>query len=89
MLVIEIKDGNVDEKRGTFDDGRPWVSRQQVGYAHLPGKPYPVEVKVKLGDKPGYAPGRYQIAPSSFFVKNGALTINKLDLVALPAKAAV
>jgi len=90
MVEIEVKSSDVVVKEGSFDDGRPWKSRQQVAYLFTPGKPYPTEFVIKLGaNGVPYEPGYYQLAPESVQVYRGRLELaRQLKLVPLAAAQA-
>jgi len=62
---------------------RSGVSRTQVGYAHV-GKPFPVEVRVKLGERQAYEPGDYVTGPDCYYIADGELTVRFSDLVPAP-----
>lgn len=70
MLKIEIKSTALTQKSGTGKkSGKAYSFREQHAYAHLPGKPYPVEIKLtRNDDQPAYEPGMYQLSADSFFV---------------------
>lgn len=86
MLRVEICSVDVAETTGTFDDGRPWTSRKQSAYVILPGKVYPTEFSIKLGQRPAYGVGQYVIDPGSVFVSKGKLQFaDKISL--LPYKS--
>ena len=91
MFKVEIQSGEVASKDYDFTDptGRrvAGTSRSQVGYLHLPGQPYPVEIKVKLREgQQGWPTGNYVVAPESFFVSKGLLAI-KSALILKPMQA--
>ena len=69
MIKIEVTSTELRAKRGTAKSGKPYSFREQTAFAHLAGKPYPVEFKVIRNDDEGaYAPGFYTLAPDSVFV---------------------
>ncbi len=88
MLKIEIKSEELNIKSGT-SNGRPYEIREQEGYWHQDGKPYPVGIKINLGqnDAP-YKAGFYKVLPDSFYVgKYGELRVGKLQLESVRAQA--
>ena len=93
MFKVEIQSGEVASKAYDFTDptGRrvAGTSHSQVGYLHLPGQPYPVEIKVKLREgQNAWAPGNYMLAPESFFVSKGLLGVKSaLILKPFPASS--
>jgi hypothetical protein len=70
MLVIEIESTDLNVKSGTSArTGKPYQIREQTAYVHIPPNKYPQPVKITLDDDAqAYAPGKYQLADSSFFV---------------------
>lgn len=78
MLKIEVKDTQTRQKAGTSKrSGKGYSFKEQSAWAHLPGKPYPVEVVLTLndGDAP-HAPGVYALGPESFYVDGfGSLAV--------------
>lgn len=92
MFKVEIQSAEIAAKDYDFTDptGRRVVgtSRSQAGFISLPGQPYPLPIKVKLREgQQAWAPGFYVLAPESFVVAKGALTI-KSQLVLKPAPSA-
>lgn len=89
MIVIEIRDGTVRERRATVK-GRESTFREQEGWAQLNGETR--RVRIPLGrELAGYAPGKFQVDDASFGVNQwGDLTISRLVLrsIAAPASAA-
>ena len=69
-MMVEVTDADVQTKSGTSaKTGRAYSIREQQGWLHLPGEPYPQKIKLNLeeGDSP-YTVGRYQLLTSSFYV---------------------
>lgn len=78
MIVIEVKSTETRQKAGTGKkSGRAYSFKEQSAWAHLPGKPYPVECVLTLDDnQPPHQPGRYSLAPESFYVDGfGSLAV--------------
>lgn len=49
--------------------GRDYHIREQESFVELPGRPYPVPVKIRLQDNEApYEPGIYVLHPDSYFV---------------------
>lgn len=70
QMTVEVNSEEVRTKSGTSaKTGRPYSIREQEGWLFLPDQPYPQKVKLNLedGEQP-YKPGRYGIAPRSFYV---------------------
>lgn len=68
MLLIEIDEIKIDEKKGTSSTGNPYHIRNQIVYVHQPDKKYPFEAKVRLGDnQEPYPVGSYNLSPESFY----------------------
>ncbi len=80
-MQIEIRSAHVDEFSGQKDN-RSFTIRNQLGYISLNGKPYPVEIKVRLdNDQLPYQPGHYEVEESSFYVNRfQQLTLGSLKL---------
>lgn len=79
MLKIEVKSEALTQKQGMGKKtGRAYSFREQLAYAHLPGKPYPVEIKLtRNDDQPAYPVGTYTLSPDSFFVDGfGSLAVS-------------
>lgn len=88
MLNIEIKSTELRQKAGTGKkSGKAYSFREQSAWAHLPGKPYPVEIVLTRNDnEPAYPVGMYTLSPESLYVDGfGALGVRP-RLVA-PTKA--
>ena len=85
-FLIEIS-GGVEERSGTFDDGRSWSVREQKGHLFMPGEKYPVPVLVRVR-REGFAEGKYRWRnPIEYF--RGELRVPKFfDLEPVPVKAA-
>jgi hypothetical protein len=68
-MHFEIEKADVQVKTGVSAKGKNYSIREQTGYVQLPGQKYPQAVKVTLADdQQPYPPGKYQLAPESFFV---------------------
>ena len=58
-LIIEVPDSQISERSGKTKDGRVWEIREQEGYLHVEGKPFPVEMKLQLNaEQTAYKPGK-------------------------------
>lgn len=70
MLKIMIKDPAITTNAGTSRrTGRGYSIRSQTGWVELPGKAFPVEVRITLGDEqPAFGVGDYTIAAGAFYV---------------------
>lgn len=70
MIRIEVKSTETFQKSGTGKkSGKAYSFKEQAAWAHLPGKPYPVEVRLTLNDADTpHAPGIYTLAPESLYV---------------------
>ena len=78
MIIIEVKDTRTEPKSGVGKkSGRAYSFKEQSAWAHIPGKPYPVECRLTLNDQdPPHAPGRYALAAESFYVDGfGSLAV--------------
>tara|TARA_B100001146_G_C16069620_1_gene385845 strand:- start:468 stop:743 length:276 start_codon:yes stop_codon:yes gene_type:complete len=76
--MIEITTSEVFVKSGTSKrTGQPYSIREQNGYMHKKGTPYPEKIKITLGDNDApYQPGNYTLHPESFFVDRfGSLAV--------------
>ncbi|MEQ1775534.1 MAG: single-stranded DNA-binding protein [Burkholderiales bacterium] len=88
MIKIEIDSKSLDERSGTSAKGKPYLIREQVGYAHIlnedgkPGK-YPVRCKIGLEEKQNaYEPGFYSIDPRCMIVGDfDRVAIGRLRLI--------
>lgn len=73
-IKIEVSSTTVEEKSGMGKNGKPYLIREQVGYAFVldeHGNPdkYPVKCRLSLEmDQAAYRPGMYSIDPRSFMV---------------------
>jgi len=79
MFKIEIKSPELKLVQGTSQkSGKAYSFHTQQAYAHVEGKPYPVEFRITIENgHSGHAVGSYTIAPSSFYVdKFGNLSIS-------------
>ena len=65
-IKVEIADATVVERTNSNDRGT-YTFREQSAWAHLPGVPYPKEIKISLKDKfAGHAPGWYTLPVANF-----------------------
>lgn len=78
MISIEVKSTETSQKAGTSKkSGKGYSFKEQSAWAHLPGKPYPVEVKLTLNDnEQPHAPGVYKLGADSLYVDGfGSLAV--------------
>jgi len=69
MLSIEVKSEQTVRKSGVSKRGKDYNFLQQVAYAHLPSKPFPVEMTVVIdADSTPYKVGMYSLHPESVYV---------------------
>jgi hypothetical protein len=84
MIKVTIAQTTVRELKGTSKtSGKPYHMRFQNGYAHTVDKdgnapPYPEKFEVMLdAEQPAYAPGEYQLHPSSLYIdRDGRLAVS-------------
>lgn len=84
-MRIEIKSTELKNKQGTGKtSGKAYNFFEQKAWAHLPDKPYPIEMTLTVDSgSSAYAQGMYDLNPSSFYVnKYGQLEV-KPKLVAI------
>lgn len=91
-VIIEV-DQKVTERTVPGEKGMMRF-REQVAYLHKPGERYPSPFSLSLGDRAPFAPGRYRLAPESFFIGKFskleiARQIELLPVALSPAAAAV
>ncbi|MBL8642975.1 MAG: hypothetical protein JNK21_03500 [Rhodospirillaceae bacterium] len=88
-MRIVIKSPNVTEKPYERDGVKRVIREQWAFFESEPGIERPF--KVSIGQKPAYAPGVYDLAPSSFRVSRfDGLELGYIDLTPVkPAVAAV
>jgi len=73
-IKIEVSSTTVEEKSGMSKNNKPYLIREQVGYAYVldeNGNPdkYPVKCRLPLEtDQPAYRPGFYSVDARSFMV---------------------
>lgn len=95
MIRVTVAQTTVKELKGiSRTSGKPYEMRFQTGYAHTVDEqgnaaPYPEKIEMSLEkDQSAYAPGEYQLHPSSVYVnRNGRLDISA-RLTPLPKKPA-
>lgn len=90
MLKIEVTEELRVIKFRDKKTGEPRSFSVQVAYAHIPGEKYPskIEVEPPKGEA-AYAPGMYQLAPESIYVRDGRLAISPRLLTQSAAAARV
>ncbi|CAG0973115.1 hypothetical protein BURK2_01413 [Burkholderiales bacterium] len=83
MIRVTVAQTTVKEISGTSTKGKPYKLRFQTGYGHTVDKdgnapPFPEKFEIMLeNDQPAYAPGDYQLHPSSVYVnRDGRLDIS-------------
>lgn len=88
MIKIEVKSTELRQKAGTGKkSGKAYSFREQSAWAHLPGKPYPVEIVLTRNDnEPAFPVGVYDLSPESFYVDGFGTLAVKPRLVG-PSKA--
>jgi hypothetical protein len=87
-MKIEITSTETRQKSGMSKSQKPFSFRVQTAYAHLHGKPYPVQIEVTLDDAaPAHAVGSYTLGEESYYVNRfGSLELGRLQLVSLSGK---
>lgn len=78
MLTIEIKSEQTVRKSGVSKrTGKDYNFLQQTAYAHLAGKPFPVEMTVVIdSDSVPYKTGLYSLHPESIYLdRYGSLQV--------------
>lgn len=82
-MKIFIQSAEVIEKTGVSQKtGKPYSIREQLGYAHIPGKHFPVAIRIPLEDGSApYPEGNYLLSDRSFQV--GSFDTLKLGRVYL------
>lgn len=78
MIRIEVKSTETSQKAGTSKkSGKGYSFKEQSAWAHLPGKPYPVEIKLTLNDnEQPHALGTYTLGADSLYVDGfGSLAV--------------
>lgn len=87
-LKIEVKTIECAPKSGVGKkSGRAYSFKEQPAYAHIAGKPYPVEMSLTLDDvAQPYPPGMYTLADDSFYVGDFKKLECKPRLVPLAGK---
>jgi hypothetical protein len=87
-MKIEITSTECRQKSGMSKAQKPFSFRVQTAYAHLHGKPYPVQIEVTLDDSATPHPvGSYTLGEESYYVNRfGSLELGRLQLVPLVGK---
>lgn len=68
-MRIEVKNEELKRVSGTSSRGKDYNFHTQQAYAHLPGKPYPVEIKLTIdAGNSAYKLGFYELSNDSFYV---------------------
>lgn len=83
-IELEITDEQVSTRTFNAKDGKPLSFREQRAWLHS-GDTYPVPFTISLGDRSGFAPGRYRLGARAYRVNRyGNLELSRdLDLVRL------
>lgn len=69
MIKFEVHSAELDSFNWVDKQGVTRTSHKQKAYVHLPEKPYPVEVKLRVDDpSKAYPPGVYTLGGKSFWV---------------------
>ena len=78
MLKIEIHQSQLRSFNWQDKKGVNRTGYKQDAYVHLPEKPFPVGIQLRVDDpSKQYAPGLYQLSESSFWVDRfGSLACN-------------
>lgn len=81
-MEIEIRDTNVESRKGNSDKG-PWEMRMQQALLWRTGEEFPDKFKIRLNnDEPPMQPGKYAIHPSSYVINgNGGLELSRYNMV--------
>jgi hypothetical protein len=89
MQKVTVRSAEVDVKGGNSKrTGKPYSIREQTAYIEMPGKPYPVECKLSLGDQQApYPPGEYLLEVRAYPGRFGSLELSR-DYVMHPQRAA-
>jgi hypothetical protein len=95
MIRVTVAQTTVKEVKGVSKvSGKPYEMRFQTGYAHTVDKegnvpPYPEKFEIMLDkDQAAYAPGDYQLHPSSVYVNRDGRADIAVRLTALTKKPA-
>lgn len=69
-VLIEIASTEIKSRNGVSQrTGNSYSMREQTGYLHKQGEPYPEKIKITLEENMApYRIGTYTLAPSSFYV---------------------
>jgi hypothetical protein len=69
-VIIEIASTEIKTRNGVSQrTGNNYSMREQTGYLHKQGEPYPEKIKITLDENmPPYRIGTYTLAPASFYV---------------------
>lgn len=93
-ILIEIKSPVITEISGISKAGKPYHMRKQVAWAYTfdqqgQPQPFPERIEFSLADgQDPHQPGKYQIAPVSFFVGDfNSLSIGRLVLTPVASRA--
>lgn len=82
-MKIEIRSVHTENFSGNSKvSGKPFSINKQVGFAHLDGQAYPIQVEIGIRDgETPFPPGLYEMLDGSFFVnKYKQLQIGSLKL---------
>lgn len=87
MLKIEIHSNELNSFTWKDKSGTERTGYKQSAYVHLPDKPFPVEIQLRVdGPSKAFSPGVYELSPKSFWVDRfGSLSVTP-SLVATAEK---
>ena len=89
QVIIEVQSTEIINNSGvSARTGKPYSIDKQIGWAHMPGQPYPVQIELEPmknehNQAQPYAVGSYALAPSSFYVDRYKSLCIKPVLIAL------
>lgn len=88
QVLVEVTKVEVNEKRGTSRQGKPYVIREQNVWAQT-GKEYPESMTVRLEDNDGpYQPGKYMVTEDCLYINQyGQLSVGRVKLQKVAAQA--
>lgn len=90
MVKIEVHSAELQSFQWNDKKGVLRTGYKQSAWAHLDGKPHPVEIKLRVDDpSKAYAPGVYELGPRSFYTdRYGALCVSPVLVPATRGAAA-
>lgn len=88
-MKIRVKSAEVEMRGGKRADGSQWSIPEQTAYVVTEDEIKRIRLSLAKGQTP-YAPGDYEINPTSFVVDNfGSLKIGRLQLLPLSPRQKV